>query len=182
MPFFKLNYCILFSVKKAAGQVYSEVSYAKTSISTQVYEVIHICKVKGGLVIDCGDARIGKTKAISKYAADNLTNTIVIIGNSFDTTTRAMIEMLAEELGIDEEYSFTRGDKNPVRLLVNAYDSGDYSINGLALWAKRMDVERLLAFIADCEVREIDVAEFYVWKIFYNAQSLENRLRRALTE
>lgn len=33
------------------------------------------------------------------------------------------------------------GTRTAVRLFANAYDSGDYSINGLALWAKRMDVE-----------------------------------------
>lgn len=44
------------------------------------------------------------------------------------------------------------------------------------------DIMRFLALITDCEVREIDVVEFYIWKIFYRAQSLENKLRRALTE
>lgn len=55
-----------FGVKEAAKLTYSEVGYAQTSISSEIYNIIRVCQVKGGLAIACGAAGIGKTKAAIK--------------------------------------------------------------------------------------------------------------------
>lgn len=39
-----------FGVKEKAKLTYTEVDYAPTSISTQIYDIINVCQVKGGLV------------------------------------------------------------------------------------------------------------------------------------
>ena len=60
-----------FETKAAAENLKSAQvlnSYKPTSISSEVYETIRLCHLKGGLAIECGDAGIGKTMACKKYA------------------------------------------------------------------------------------------------------------------
>jgi DNA transposition AAA+ family ATPase len=61
-----------FETKAAAENLKSAQvlnSYKPTSISTEVYDTIRLCHLKGGLAIECGDAGIGKTMACKNYPA-----------------------------------------------------------------------------------------------------------------
>lgn len=60
-----------FKVKDKAKLTYTEVDYAPTYISTQIYNIINVCQVKGGLAVAAGDAGIGKTKAAQKFVKDH---------------------------------------------------------------------------------------------------------------
>lgn len=94
-----------FGVKAEAELTYSEVEYAETRISSEIYDIIRICHVKGGLAIVCGDAGIGKTKAIKKYASDYSTNTVVITMNPCLTGTKCLLTAIANKIGADRSSS-----------------------------------------------------------------------------
>lgn len=89
-----------FEVKEAAATTYSEVAYAPISTSKKVYSTIRSCHIKGGFSIVTGDAGIGKTKAIQKYAADNSENTVVITANPCQKSAKAVLKLLALKLNI----------------------------------------------------------------------------------
>ncbi len=89
-----------FEVKEAAAAAYSEVAYAPISTSKKVYSTIRSCHIKGGFSIITGDAGIGKTKAIQKYAADNAENTVVITANPCQKSAKAVLKLLALKLNI----------------------------------------------------------------------------------
>lgn len=89
-----------FEVKEAAATTYSEVAYAPISTSKKVYSTIRSCHIKGGFSIITGDAGIGKTKAIQKYAADNAENTVVITVNPCQKSAKAVLKLLALKLNI----------------------------------------------------------------------------------
>ncbi|MDY4018500.1 MAG: helix-turn-helix transcriptional regulator, partial [Ruminococcus callidus] len=44
-----------FGVKDQTRQTYQESGYADTSISTEIYDIIGVCQIKGGLAIAAGD-------------------------------------------------------------------------------------------------------------------------------
>ncbi len=94
-----------FGVKAEAELTYSEIDYAETYISSQIYDIIRICHVKGGLAIACGDAGIGKTKAIRKYAEDYSTNTVVITMNPCLTGVKSLLSTIAVKIGADRSRS-----------------------------------------------------------------------------
>lgn len=94
-----------FGVKEKTEITYSEVEYANTSISCQIYDIIRICHVKGGLAIACGDAGIGKTKAIRKYESEHPTNTVVVTMNPCLTGVKSLLTTLAEKVGADRSRS-----------------------------------------------------------------------------
>lgn len=89
-----------FEVKEAAAAAYSEVAYAPISTSKKVYSTIRSCHIKGGFSIITGDAGIGKTKAIQKYAADNAENTVVTTANPCQKSAKAVLKLLALKLNI----------------------------------------------------------------------------------
>lgn len=89
-----------FEVKEAAAAAYNEVAYAPISTSIKVYSTIRSCHIKGGFSIITGDAGIGKTKAIQKYAADNAENTVVITVNPCQKSAKAVLKLLALKLNI----------------------------------------------------------------------------------
>lgn len=89
-----------FEVKEAAAATYSEVAYAPISTSKKVYSTIRSCHIKGGFSIITGDAGIGKTKAIQKYAADNAENTVVITVNPCQKSAKAVLKLLALKLNV----------------------------------------------------------------------------------
>ena len=96
-----------FGVKEEAELTYTEVGYANTYISSEIYDIIRTCHVKGGLAIACGDAGIGKTKAVRKYASDYSTNTIVITMNPCLTGVKSLLCILADKLGVDRSHSIS---------------------------------------------------------------------------
>ncbi|MBD5142108.1 MAG: AAA family ATPase [Ruminococcus sp.] len=72
--------------------------YVATSISSEIYEVLTICQIKGGLAVAAGDAGIGKTKAIQKYLKDHPNNTISITMNTCFSTVKSLLKTLARRL------------------------------------------------------------------------------------
>lgn len=93
-----------FGVKAQAEQTYTEIKYAETHISTQVYEIIRICQVKGGLAVACGDAGIGKTKAAKQYIKEH-SNSILITINPCLTSIKSILKIIADKVGATPERS-----------------------------------------------------------------------------
>lgn len=89
-----------FGVKEKTKLTYTEVKYAPTSISTNVYNIISICQVKGGLAVVGGDAGIGKTKAAQKFVEDHPTNSILITVNQCFSSIKSLLKIIAERIGI----------------------------------------------------------------------------------
>lgn len=94
-----------FEVKEKAKLTYSELNYAPTSISEEIYDVIAICHAKGGLSIVSGEAGIGKTKAINKYVADHPTNAFAITMNPCFTGVKTLLNIIAGKIGCERPYS-----------------------------------------------------------------------------
>lgn len=93
-----------FGVKAQAELTYTEIEYAETYISSQVYKIIRTAQIKGGLAVACGDAGIGKTKAIKKYIADHQ-NSICITVNPCLSSVKAILNMIADRIGVTSEKS-----------------------------------------------------------------------------
>ena len=94
-----------FGVKEKAKLTYTEVKYAPTSISEQVYVTIALCQKKGGLAVACGDAGIGKTKAAQKFVSDNPSNSFLITINPCLTNTKSLLKTIADCIGAVQEKS-----------------------------------------------------------------------------
>lgn len=94
-----------FGVKEKAKLTYSEVVYAPTSISEQIYDIISVCQVKGGLAVACGDAGIGKTKAAQKFVSDNPSNSFLITINPCLTNVKSLLKTIADRIGAGQEKS-----------------------------------------------------------------------------
>ncbi len=94
-----------FGVKESASLTYSEIKYAPTSISSEIYNIIRICQVKGGLAVACGDAGIGKTKAARQFVSENPNNSILITVNPCITAIKPLLEVIADRLGASVEKS-----------------------------------------------------------------------------
>lgn len=94
-----------FAVKEKAKLTYSELEYVQTSISEQIYDVIAMCQVKGGLAVACGDAGIGKTKAAQKFVADNPSNSFLITINPCLTNVKSLLKTIADRIGAGQEKS-----------------------------------------------------------------------------
>lgn len=94
-----------FGIKEEQLKTYSEIEYADTSISHEIYSIIRVCQVKGGFAIACGDAGIGKTKAIKQYLKDNPNNSILITINPCFTSVKSVLSKLALSIGAVPEKS-----------------------------------------------------------------------------
>ncbi len=94
-----------FSVKAESQLTYKEIEYAETSISSEIYDIIRICQVKGGLAVACGDAGIGKTKAARKFVSDHPTNSVLITVNPCITSIKSLLEVIASRIGATAEKS-----------------------------------------------------------------------------
>lgn len=94
-----------FGVKAEAETTYSPIAYCDTFISSQIYEIIRLCHIKGGLSIVCGDAGIGKTKAVYKYAKDHPTNCTIITMNPCLTGAKTLLSVIAEKIEAEQRYS-----------------------------------------------------------------------------
>ena len=97
-----------FGVKEEAQLTYSEIGYAQTSISSEIYSIIRICQVKGGLAVACGDAGIGKTKAARQYIKDNPSKSVLITVNPCITAIKPLLEVIADKVGAGTERSRDR--------------------------------------------------------------------------
>lgn len=94
-----------FTIKQEKNElpdVFTPVDYAPTTISQMIYQRLRNVHVLGGCAVITGDAGIGKTKTIQKYARDNRTKTIVITASVLNHTVTDVLYLLAEELGISD--------------------------------------------------------------------------------
>lgn len=94
-----------FGVKEEAKLTYSEIEYADTSISSEIYDIIRVCQVKGGLAVACGAAGIGKTKAAQQFVKDHNTNSILITVNPCITAIKSLLKVIASKIGASIEKS-----------------------------------------------------------------------------
>lgn len=94
-----------FGVKEKAKLTYTEVEYAPTHISAQIYDIISVCQVKGGLAVAAGDVGIGKTKAAQKFVKDHPTNSILITVNPCLTSIKSLLKVIADRIGAAPERS-----------------------------------------------------------------------------
>ena len=92
-----------FGVKEKAKLTYTEIDYAPTNISTQIYDIIGVCQVKGGLAVAAGDAGIGKTKAARQFVKDHPANSILITISL--TSIKSLLKVIAERIGAVPERS-----------------------------------------------------------------------------
>jgi len=76
--------------------------YVETSISTNVYEVIRNCQLKGGLAIACGDAGIGKTMAAKQFTRKHSNDAVYVALNPCITTIKALLKVLCAKLNVTE--------------------------------------------------------------------------------
>lgn len=88
-----------FATKSEEAEVYHEPEYVPTSISTKVYETIRSCKIKGGFSVITGHAGIGKTKGVQEFHRQNPNDSIVITINPCCKSVKAVLKLLAVELG-----------------------------------------------------------------------------------
>ena len=94
-----------FKIKQEKNElpdVFTPVDYAPTTISQMIYQRLRNVHVLGGCAVITGDAGIGKTKTIQKYARDNRTKTVVITASVLNHTVTDVLYLLAEELGISD--------------------------------------------------------------------------------
>ena len=90
-------------VKEEAKLKYTEIKYADTSISSEIYSIIRICQVKGGLAVACGDAGIGKTKAARQFLKDNPTNSVLVTVNPCNSAIKPLLETIADKINANTE-------------------------------------------------------------------------------
>ncbi len=96
------NYFQMSDEKQSLPEIFTPVEYAPTSISQMIYASFRTVHLLGGCTVVTGDAGIGKTKAIEKYARDNPSSTIVITADVFNHTASDMLFLLGEQLCISE--------------------------------------------------------------------------------
>lgn len=94
-----------FGIKEKAQLTYSEIDYAPTSISSEIYDIIRICQIKGGLAVACGDAGIGKTKAAHQYVKEHPANSVLITVNPCIAAIKPLLAVIAERIGAGAEKS-----------------------------------------------------------------------------
>ena len=87
-------------LKEQTELTYREVPYADTSISEEIYDVISVCQIKGGLAVAAGDAGIGKTKAAQHYVALHPENSILMTMNPCLINIKAVLNLLADKLNL----------------------------------------------------------------------------------
>lgn len=94
-----------FETKSEAAEIASVanvLTYVRTTISGQVYDVIRNCHVQGGLAVACGDAGIGKTKAAKQYQMEHPTNSIYVSLNPCIKSSKSVLSLLSMKVGVTE--------------------------------------------------------------------------------
>lgn len=94
-----------FKVKEQYQKIYKTKGYVKTSISEKVYGLLELCQTEGGIAIACGDAGIGKTKAVFQYKKEHPNNCFVITLNPCFSSVKSVLGAVADEIGADKPKS-----------------------------------------------------------------------------
>ncbi len=91
-----------FKLKQEASEkvVAIDSEYVPTSISEQVQGYIRNCQMRGGLLAISGDAGIGKTRAIRKYAKENASSVIWITANPCLNTVKPILRAISKQLNV----------------------------------------------------------------------------------
>lgn len=89
-----------FDVKEQHANLLVNISadYVETSISGEIYDILGLCQIKGGLSVTAGDADIGKTKAVMKYLKDHPNNTISITMNTCFSSVKSLLKLIAKRV------------------------------------------------------------------------------------
>lgn len=135
-----------FSVKSEQKQNYRELEYAETSISSKVYSVIKVCRIKGGLASFSGDAGIGKTKAAMKFVRDNPGNTVYITMNPCFRSVKSLLKLIAAQMGVRQ----TGGIDDMWIAIRNRIADGTVWIFDEAQHLTYNAIETIRAFSDDC--------------------------------
>lgn len=94
-----------FAIKDVAAQTWTEVPYAATYISEAACDIMRLCQAKGGIAIICGDAGIGKTKAVERYVEQHPTNAFMITINECFARSKQLLGLIADTIGAPREKS-----------------------------------------------------------------------------
>ena len=94
-----------FAVKDDSARSLKAVDYVDTYISTAAYDVLRLCQARGGISIICGDAGIGKTKAVEKYVKDHPTNAVMVTVNECFARSKSLLGLIADTIGAPHEKS-----------------------------------------------------------------------------
>lgn len=94
-----------FAVKDDSARSWNAVDYVDTYISTAAYDVLRLCQARGGISIICGDAGIGKTKAVEKYVKDHPTNAVMVTVNECFARSKPLLGLIADTIGAPHEKS-----------------------------------------------------------------------------
>lgn len=115
----------IFATMEAADDLAStnaDTGYVPTSISQAVYDTIHLCHLKGGLAIECGDAGIGKTMAARQYTIEHPNTAIYIAINPCLATLSACLKLICRTLKI------ATGRKDDMWTRINENLSGEHKV------------------------------------------------------
>lgn len=93
------SYLTLKDEKKS--RIYKELDYVPTSVSEYMYQVIRGVHIAGECEIITGDTGVGKSRTITKYAADYPENTIVVKASYAESSIIGILRAIAAELGIN---------------------------------------------------------------------------------
>lgn len=89
--------------REAAAELKSSVignDYKETSVSNNVFQIIKICHLQGGLAIACGDAGIGKTMACLHYIEQCPNTSYMVTANACFSNLSAFLGKICDCLNI----------------------------------------------------------------------------------
>ena len=75
------------------------VDFVRTSIVDDVFDVAKTCHVENEIGVCCGDAGIGKTYAVKRYAIDN--TDVILIEADLGYTPKVLFSEIHKKLGFD---------------------------------------------------------------------------------
>lgn len=76
-----------------------KVDFVKTTIVDDVFDIAKTCHVENEIGVCCGDAGIGKTYAVKKYAIDN--TDVILVEADLGYTPKVLFSEIHKKLGFD---------------------------------------------------------------------------------
>ncbi len=86
--------------ERVETKLYKGTGYVPTSVSEYIYQVIRGVHIAGECEIITGDTGVGKSRTISKYAADYPENTVVVTPTYADSSVIGVMKLIAAQLGV----------------------------------------------------------------------------------